>query len=338
MARKTMRRPPRTRVDLGVEIEGDDEVRFEKISRPSAVHRVAPTASAQAREGVVVGVVPAGCRVEVDGSFFEAVLAPAVGSVVVGDVVRVEPGPSGKVRVRERLLRRTTLSRPDPHNPRIELVLAANVDCAIVVVSTRSPPLRTGLVDRFLLAVERGGAAPMVCVNKVDLVGEPERADALRQLSSLARAQVPVVFCSASSGEGMGDLAERIRDRTVVFVGQSGVGKSSLTNALGHAGRETGLVRAFDGKGRHTTTTSALVVGEGRTRIIDTPGIRSFGLWEQDREALRAQFRDVGPCRFRDCAHVDEPGCAVKEALGSGSLSLARYEAYLRMLSSLAGP
>jgi len=327
---KKVRRPtpPRRR-----HWNGEDDARFERIRRPPAIHVAARTGDA--REASVVGVVAGGCVVQLGSERIPAI--GAVTDVVVGDVVRIVPGPTGKVVVRDRLPRRTVLSRPHPDNPRLEHAIAANVDRAVIVVSTRSPPLRTGLVDRFLVAIERGGVEPVLCVNKVDLVEASERVDVAARLSPYVALGMPVVSCSASTCEGLESLRREISGRTVVFVGHSGVGKSSLTNALApDAHRDVGAVRAFDGKGRHTSTSSALVTLEDGTRLVDTPGIRSFGLWRIDRGILRSyfpEFASAPACRFRDCSHIAEPDCGVRRAVESGEISPPRYQAFLRLQS-----
>ena len=129
------------------------------------------------------------------------------------------------MKVERVLPRRTALSRPDPHNPRIERVIAANIDVVVVVVSVKSPPLKSGLIDRYLVAIERSGAEPLLCVNKVDLGDCPEVAP-YRELG------IPIVLCSAATGVGIDRLANELAGKTCVFTGHSGVGKSSLLNAL----------------------------------------------------------------------------------------------------------
>lgn len=237
--------------------------------------------------------------------------------------------------------RRSMLSRPDPHNHRVERVLAANVDVAVIVASVQRPAFKPALVDRFLIAIEKGGCRPLLCVNKADLLEEPgERegvAEALRPYLDLG---LEVIWTSAESGEGIEALARSLREQTCVFVGHSGVGKSTLLNALDPDGqRDTGHGREFDGKGRHTTTSSELVELEGGTRLIDTPGIRILGLWEVTPGELSNHFPEFvehsDACRFRDCGHTHEPDCAVRAAVDGGEVSAARYATYLRILDSL---
>ena len=236
--------------------------------------------------------------------------------------------------------RRSCLARSDPGNPHRELAIAANVDVAVIVAAAVDPPLRPGLVDRFLLGLERGGIDPVVCVNKVDLLD----AEGARELEGLLVPYVElgldVVRCSAAEGAGVDELRSLLRAKTCVFVGHSGVGKSSLLNALDPGGeRSTGDVRAYDGRGRHTTTSSSLRELADGTCVIYTPGVRSFGLAQLTLPELRAAFPELeelaSSCRFPDCTHVHEPDCAVEAALEEGRLHAARVDSYRRLAGEL---
>jgi ribosome biogenesis GTPase len=235
------------------------------------------------------------------------------------------------------LPRASRLIRPDPHDPRLERVLAANVELVLVVAALREPRLSVGLVERVVLATQRGGAVPLVVATKLDLCAD---AEALASLAPLRATGVDVVACSAKTGAGIDELRARVAGRLCALVGHSGVGKSSLLNALDPAlALAEGRVRAADGKGRHTTTASSLHRLADGTRLIDTPGVREFGLWGMTRAELGAAFPDVAAaaerCRFRDCTHDHEPDCAVRAAATSGALSDARYRSYLRILATL---
>ena len=303
------------------------------------------TSSGLGREALVLSLSQGRALLAIDGEARDVPLSFELArtqsaSVAVGDVVEVVGEGSG-ARVGHVRERRSRLARPDPGNAYRERVLAANVDLAVVVLSVVAPPLRPALVDRFLVALEYGGVAPVLCVNKVDLLeGSAARDQVERVLAPYRELGVPCTLASAASGEGIEELAEAVRDRTCVFVRHSGVGKSSLLNALDpDRARSTGGVRTADGKGRHTTTSSRLTeLGDG-TRVIDTPGIRAFGLWNLDGETLRHSFAEfAGPsasCRFRDCTHVHEPECAVRAAVEAGAIARSRFEAYLRLEEEL---
>lgn len=308
-----------------------------------------PPAEVQAatdlRCGQVVWLSAGRCKVkprEVPDTVVECTVAPdivrrqqselAVGDLVwfgrredVEQVVTVEP-------------RVTKLARPDPANRHLERVVAANVDVVVVVVSVIEPPLHPRLIDRFVIAIERGGAEALLCVNKVDRLDTVQKQQSeLAKLEPYDAMGLSILLCSAETGFGLDQVRQRLVGRLCAFVGHSGVGKSSLINALA-----PGLdlaVRAVSpgyGRGRHTTVASTLHELEGGLRIIDTPGVRSFGLGRLEPEDIPEYFPEFdswsGQCRFRDCRHLHEPGCVVRQAVESGSLSSARYETYRRLM------
>jgi ribosome biogenesis GTPase len=256
------------------------------------------------------------------------------GDVAIGDQVLFSPT---RRRIEQVLPRRTALSRADPHNPHLERVIAANVDVVVNVVSLKTPPLRPGLIDRYLIAIGKSGAEPLICVNKMDLLAEPEDLHPLRPYQD---AGIPLMFCSASTGAGLEPLSAALAGKLCVFAGHSGVGKSSLLNALDPLlDIATGPVSEANEKGRHTTTSSALYRLPNGAAIIDTPGIREFGLWDVSQADLRRYYHEFTgyQCAFSDCTHTHEPDCAVKQALERGAISQARYESYVRILAPLGG-
>lgn len=295
-------------------------------------------------EGMVVGFHPRGCEAFVDGAVLECDFSPAIrlddeNDLAVGDRVMIRKEPARHV-VTEIVPRATTLSRPDPLVSDRERVIAANIDLVVHVASVGAPPLRPGLIDRYLIAIQSGGAQPLIAVNKVDLL-PPEHRDAeLAQLDPYRELGIPVVFCSTETREGLEELRQRLLGRTAVFVGHSGVGKSSLLKALKpELTLRIGKLRARRGTGRHTTSRSTLYDLGAGTRVIDTPGIREFGLWQVDPGELRYYFPDLQDlaigCHFNDCLHVEEPECAVKKAVDNGSLRSERYATYRKLLEEL---
>ncbi len=281
--------------------------------------------------------------------FLPARLAAAQHSeVAVGDRVLFAEKDDGSLMIHSVEPRVTFLARPDPHNALKRRVIAANVDYVVNVVSVKSPPLRPRLIDRYLIATTDGGATPVVCVNKIDLLAGEELAQELAELDVYRELGLTIVRCSVVTGEGLDALHDAISGGTSVFVGHSGVGKSSILKALldhlhvDHIDADairTAGVSSASGTGRHTTRMSALFdLGNGTT-IIDTPGIREFGIWNLDAEALRgyfAEFDDLAvQCRFNDCTHTHEPRCAVKEAVEAGELPGARFETYLRLMEEI---
>jgi ribosome biogenesis GTPase len=233
------------------------------------------------------------------------------------------------------LPRRTKLSRPDPATESRERVIVANIDVVVIVVSVGSPPLHPRLIDRYLVAVQRGNGRPVIAVNKLDLLKDEGE---LKQLEPYRQIGIPVHFCSADRGTGVSELELELRGQLAAFVGHSGVGKSSLVKRLRpELDLEVGAVSAGNAKGAHTTRRSTLYRLENDTRIIDTPGIRSFGLWALTSEEVESSFPEFDglSCRFRDCAHTHEPGCGVRAAVEAGLVSFDRYQTFLRLLQSL---
>ena len=240
-------------------------------------------------------------------------------------------------RVTTVLPRRTLLARADPHVPQRRRAVAANIDAVVVVVAAKDPPLHPRLIDRYLVAVEQSGARPVLVINKTDLLDERGGLELTALLQPYRSLGIPVLPCSAGHGDGVDAVREALAGSTCVFVGQSGVGKSSLLNALGEKdAARIGAVRARDGRGRHTTTASALYDLPGGIRVIDTPGVRRFTVESDDGAALADGFTEFAEfaerCRFRDCTHVHEPGCAVLRAVEEGAVDRNRYASYLKLL------
>jgi ribosome biogenesis GTPase / thiamine phosphate phosphatase len=250
---------------------------------------------------------------------------------VTGDWILEQHGKVAAV-----LPRRSAFVRGDAGEGRARRpqVVAANVDVVFVVQSLNNGPNVRRLERELVLAFE-SGATPIVVLSKADLAsaGEAEHAEVV---AHSAAADLDVVVTSAISGAGL----ERLRDlasgdRTVALIGASGVGKSRLVNALvGSATQEVGDVRESDQRGRHTTTARELVSLPGGGWLVDTPGLRSVALWEAD-EGLSRVFSDIealaARCRFSNCSHGPEPGCAIRAAIASGGLDEARYEHYRRL-------
>jgi ribosome biogenesis GTPase len=256
--------------------------------------------------------------------------------LAVGDEVLVERHGEGH-RVTAVLPRRSLLSRADPRVSQRRRAIAANVDLVVVVVAADAPPLHPRLIDRYLVAVEQSGARPLLVVNKVDLFDTDRRHELLAMLQPYRSLGMPVLPCSAERGEGIEAVREALAGHTCVFVGQSGVGKSSLLNALdGEAAAKTGAVRDRDGRGRHTTAASSLYDIAGDIRVIDTPGIRRFSVESANQTTIAAGFVEFAPyvddCRYRDCTHVHEPDCAVRRAVSDGSIPRSRYVSYRKLL------
>jgi ribosome biogenesis GTPase len=251
--------------------------------------------------------------------------------VAAGDRVWVRPegadeGIIERIEPRHGVLSRASRGR--------QHVIVANVDQLIVVVSAAEPKLKPHLVDRYLVTAEKAGVDPVVCINKIDLIDPAELQPLVGVYAQLG---YQTLLVSAEKRWNIEALRLRLRNRQSAFTGQSGVGKSSLLNAI-----EPGLhlrvreVSAENEKGRHTTTTAELIPLAVGGYVFDTPGIRQFQLWDVIPEELPGFFRDLRPyvshCRYPDCTHTHEEPCAVKDAVADGFIDARRYESYLAML------
>lgn len=252
--------------------------------------------------------------------------------VAAGDVVWFRPegrnqGIIERVEPRRGVVSRTSRGR--------QHLLVANVDQLVIVTSAAEPRLKPNLIDRLLVTAEKGGIRPVICINKIDLINP---ADLMPLVGVYAQLGYEVMLVSASRHIGIDRLRERLAGAESVVSGQSGVGKSSLLNAI-----EPGLalrvqtVSAETQKGRHTTTTAELIPLSFGGYVVDTPGIRQFQLWDVIPEEVAGFFRELRPyvsrCRFPDCTHTHEDHCAVKDAVADGWIDARRYESYVQIRS-----
>ncbi|MFE1141152.1 ribosome small subunit-dependent GTPase A [Streptomyces rochei] len=254
--------------------------------------------------------------------------------VCTGDWVAVEPDGNPRY-VRTYLPRRTAFVRSTSSKRSEGQILAANVDHAIVAVSL-AVELDLARVERFLALAWESGAQPLVVLTKADLVPDPVTLAHLVQDVETSAPGVTVLAVSAALGEGLDVLAAVVGGGTAVLLGQSGAGKSTLANALlGEDVMDVQATRDVDGKGRHTTTTRNLLVMPGGGVLIDTPGLRGVGLWDAGGGVgqVFAEIEELArDCRFHDCAHESEPGCAVLAAIDDGSLPERRLESYRKLM------
>jgi len=252
--------------------------------------------------------------------------------IATGDRVWIHPTMEGEgviERVEPRHGCLTRASRKREH------VLVANVDQLVVVMALVEPEVKPNLIDRYLASAEQGGIAPILCLNKADLVDRAEYQPLVGFYSQLG---IPTLLTSAVTGMGMDRLRKLLNDRQTVFSGQSGVGKSSLLNTLQpELGLQVRTVSDVNDKGKHTTTTTSLLRLDFGGWVVDTPGIRQFELWDIIPEEVEGFFSEFRPyvhlCGFPDCSHTHEDNCAVKNAAALRHISQARYISYLGMYS-----
>lgn len=260
---------------------------------------------------------------------------------VVGDRVRIVRNPDGGgtvtvIEPRTRVLIRRQANRKRISRASEAQVLAANVDLLVVVASLRRPPLRTGLVDRFLAAAAMAEIPPLICITKLDLDPGGE-FEAVRE--AYAGLKIPVLGTDIHRAETLGPLSDALGGSVSVLVGHSGVGKTSLLNLLAGLEMEVAEVGFQKDRGRHTTSTARMIRLSGGGFAIDSPGIREFGLHGVEPAELAGLYPDFRPyldgCGFRDCLHLSEPGCSLVAALKAGHITEARYAGYRKLLEEL---
>jgi len=292
-------------------------------------------------EGIVIRVHGGHHYVQADNQVIDCSLRglmkrtrAAADLVVIGDRVRWEPTDEGAGVITQVLPRRSTLSRrPPAARAQRAQVLVANPDLAVVVFSFQKPVLSTFMLDRYLVACEAVPLPVVMVINKLDLASTPEDHEAP---ALYRRIGYTVRSTNALTGEGLEPLRAELHGKLSIFTGPSGVGKSSLLNALWpELALLTGEISEYHAEGTHTTVVARLLEPEPGTYVADTPGLREFELWDIDPEQLDYFFPEMRPflgqCHFKPCTHTHEPRCAVKAAVARGEIAAVRYESYLKL-------
>lgn len=305
-----------------------------------------PSVKLNRLQGQVIEVSTGMCRVNLGE---ESILCSLRGSltaaetgftnvVAVGDRVVVSKNGSSEGVIEAILPRDKILARPDVFYNHLRQIVVANADQVLIVASWRQPHLWAELIDRYLIASEINDLTGLICINKIDLV--ENQAELKAAIHPYLQLGIQLILTSATDGTGIHQLREVLRDRTTVLTGLSGVGKSSLLNAV-HTGLQlrTKQVSSRWSQGRHTTSQSSLLPLDFGGYVIDTPGIREFGLVGVHRSDLVYHFPEMARlanrCQFTDCTHLDEPACAIRRAVASNAISDSRYHSYQKIYATL---
>lgn len=294
------------------------------------------------RDGVVISRFGKSADVEDNARhIYRCSIRRTLPSLVTGDKVvwreSLEPNTNGIIEAVH--TRHSELVRPDFYDG--VKPVAANVD-QIVIISAVLPELSLNIIDRYLVACEVTNIEPIIVLNKIDLLSDEQRAEVEKQLTIYTNIGYQVLYVSCQNHQGIAALQAVLQNKISILVGQSGVGKSSIINLLlPHQLQSaiTGNISELSGLGQHTTTSTRLYHLPNGGDIIDSPGIREFGLWHLEPEQVISGFKEfddyLGGCQFRDCNHLDTPGCLLQQAVRDGKISPSRLDNYHRILQTM---
>ena len=287
----------------------------------------------------------------VDGGFYQARMKgifkmdediTSTNPIAVGDIVEVveEEKEAANAMITEIAPRRNYIVRSSPHKRSHKHIVAANLDQAVLVCTIKEPRTSRGFIDRFLVTAAAYHIPAVLVFNKKDLLKEKDREKFLEMADVYTDIGYPVLLISAAKGEGITEVQEMLKDKVTLMSGHSGVGKSSLINQLLPGMQlRTKEVSGWSGKGLHTTTFAEMFDLPGGGQIIDTPGLREFGIIDIPKTELSHYFLEMQPyitqCQFNNCLHINEPGCAVKAAVEEGEIDTDRYISYATILETI---
>ena len=323
-----------------------------KYKKTDADKRKAPTVTKEGERARVLSIGSLGILCELETTQQQLVCTLRGGLkkertqfknlVIAGDWVQIKllEGDEGVILGVEP--RSSLLSRADNLSRRREHLIAANIDQVLVTASVVTPHLKPGLLDRYIIAAKKGGMEPVLVINKIDLLEDAEEDEQdtfQRSLVAFKEAGYPIIAVSCEEQDGLAPLREVMKGKSSVFSGQSGVGKSSLINAFTGRDLETRETRMKTRKGVHTTTQAQLLPLDCGGWVIDTPGIKSFGVWNLDANELESYYPDIAElgqdCKYPDCRHLEEPSCAVHKAVESEQLDPLRLDSFHSLLNEI---
>lgn len=308
------------------------------------------------KRGRILAITPEGAIIDNDSVTYLCTLKGALKKertekknlIVVGDFVIFEPSQDFTGVIIDVEPRYSILSRADNLRKNREQLIAANIDQLFIVVSVIMPTLKPSLIDRYIIAAKQGNMQPIIVLNKIDLLEAPPQdldEAAFREevalyqsfISVYTQLGIPIVQVSTITKEGLPELKERMKGKASVFSGQSGVGKTTLINHLLGTTLKTADIVTRTYKGAHTTTTAQLIHIDQGSFCIDTPGIKSFGIWKMRAYDLHNYFSEFHSfskeCRYQNCLHTQEPECGVKKAVEEGKISSMRYQSYYDLIT-----
>ena len=326
-----------------------DRSKYKKTDQDQLKKQTPVSLEEEGSQGLVLAILSEGIQVESEGQIYRCSLKGSLKKektsfknlVAVGDFVQFQPGKHGEGLIIQVKSRKSILSRADNLHRRKEQLIAVNIDQVIITASVHFPSLKPFLIDRYIIAAQKGNMAPVIVINKIDLLEKnTEEYDLLLECQEAYKAlSIPFLMISLTTGQGIDKLKKIMQNKSSVFSGQSGVGKSSLINAITGLNLKTGDIVQSTLKGSHTTTTTQLIPLDGGGFCIDTPGIKSFGVWNLDKSEIQHYFSEIAKtalqCKFPDCSHQTESDCAVKQAVEDEKISLVRYASYSALIETM---